>query len=376
MFLSLISALLLATMSAFFLSFSNQLSYQSSSSTLLDQSKELNGDGNFVGQKPTQAEIKKNKKTIASINPQLEISINNFKDLPVNTSKQVSSQAITFSGWLSETNGVEVADTVVKLSSPYRNLYYSTTSDEHGAFLFKGIKAGDHYQMSIENHKSYKPLHIEKISITNDTLPLQIVLEPLKLIPLQGIVVDSYGGYVPKLKLKVRSLVNSLYDTGITTDNFGRFELSEFPVGGVSFSTQSPVFFEVEGIQLSTLNGYGIVVPVNIGMQQISGWVRDQNGLPVATARIILDAESQTNGLTNHSVRTIKTDESGYFQFKNLHLGEHYITVHAKGFLSQELSYDTGTRFDQIYFQLFPGNESQITSETLKLKYSQSGHDL
>ena len=371
MFLSLISALLLATMSVLILSFSNQFSYQPTASKLLDQSKELDNGGNFV-EKPGQVEVKEIWRSTTPIKQQPKTTVNTFKNLWPDTSRQVSSQAIRFTGWLSEINSIGVADTVIKLSSPYKNLYYSTTTDGNGNFLFEGVEAGDHYKISIDNHKNYKPLQMEKMAITANTWPLQIILEPLELMPLEGMVVDSYGGYVPNLRLKIRSLVNSLYDTEITTDNFGRFELPEFPVGEIYFSTQSPVFFEVKGIQLSKLNGYGLVVPVNIGMQQISGWVRDQNGLPVVTARIMLDAESESNGLTHHSVRTITTDNSGYFQFKNLHLGEHYITVYAKGFLSQELSYNTGSRFDQLYFQLIPGNESQITSETLKLKLSQN----
>ena len=136
MFLSLISALLLATMSVLILSFLNQTSSKPATSILLDQSKELNSVDDFVD-KPTQVGIENSENSSTSINQQSEVTVNTFRNLWPNTSKQVSSQAITFSGWLGEINSIGVADTVIKLSSPYKNLYYSTTTDANGNFCLR-----------------------------------------------------------------------------------------------------------------------------------------------------------------------------------------------------------------------------------------------
>ncbi len=389
MFISLISILLLAAVSVLVLSFFSQYFYKSAiptfSNTLL-QSKvevELNQlefdktkfealEDSALTTKPdsVQAEVKKSLEATKQVN---QVSTSSFSSEDrLATLTEPANQAVTLTGWLGETNGTGVANIVINLSSPYQNLYYSTVTDQHGGFLIEGVQVSNYYQLKIEAGKKYKPIYLEKISITNNTLPLYITLQPLNLVPLKGVVVDIYGGYVPNFSIKIHSLVNPLYNKELITDNFGRFALTQFPRGEIYFSTQSPNFFEIKGIDLSESSGHEITVPVDIGMKQISGWVHDKNGLPITAARILLDAESTINGVANHSIRSIITDETGYFEFKHLGQGEHYVAVYAGGFISQELNYNTRSRIDQLYFRLFPGDESLITSETLKLKFKQA----
>ena len=237
-----------------------------------------------------------------------------------------------------------------------------------GNFIFEGVQRGVDYKINIKPSEKYQSIALQNLTITERTSPLYITLEPVNLVNLEGMVVDRHGSPVEKLKFKIRSELNSTYDTNLTSDEFGRFELNKFPMGPLSFTTQAPLYFKVTGIDLSQSITTDIVIPVDVGPHRISGWVRDQHGLPLPGARAMLDAEFNYNGINSTSIRTYVTDEAGYFEFSDLGPGEHYVTVYAKGFINQGMRYDTSAQIEPLYLQLSQWGESLISSESLKLK--------
>ena len=288
--------------------------------------------------------------------------------ISVDMKMEYSSETITVNGWLGETTGANIQAQVIKLISLRETLQYSAISDESGNFSFEGIKRDVEYKVDIKSSENYKRKILENIKITELTSPLYITLESVELVNIEGMVVDRHGGAVRNLSFKLRSDANSIYDTDLKTDDYGRFELQNFPMGDLLFTTQAPKFFKVTGIDLSQIISTDIVIPIDVGPHRISGWISDQHGRPLQGARAILDADFKYNGLNSSSIRTYVTDETGYFEFSSLGPGEHYVTVYAKGYINQGASYDTSTQFDPLYLQLSQWGESMISSESLKLK--------
>ena len=290
----------------------------------------------------------------------------------LNVTMAYSSETVTVNGWVGETNGTSIQGEVVKLISLSEGLYYSAQSDAHGNFSFEGIKRDVNYKVDIRPSENYKKIASEYLTISDHSIPLYITLEPIHLVNIEGAVVDSHGRSVKKLKFKLRSDINSIYDAELMSDEFGRFELPAFPMGLVSFTTESPEYFKVTGIDLSKSAYSNLVIPVDLGPHQLSGWVRNQHGLPLQGARAVLDAEFILNGVHSSSVRTSMTDETGYFEFTSLGPGEHYLTVYAKGYINHGVSYDTSARVDQLYVNLSQWSESMIGSDSLQIKINQA----
>lgn len=288
----------------------------------------------------------------------------------LNTNLSYSAETVTLNGRIGEPAGQAVQGVIIKLSSLQNNLYYSTTSDEKGNFSFEGIKQNVNYQVRVVPSANYQTIELEDIWMAADTPPVNIQLQPVNLLTLDGIVVDRFGGYVPDLKINIRSETNSTYEKEIITDDLGRFELVDFPTGEILFFTLSPKFYKVRGRALSESSAMNMIVPIDVGSRVVSGWVRDENGQPVSNARIMMDAEFKIDNVISSSLLTSNTDATGYFEFDNVGGGEHFIAVYAKGFNNQGVSYNTNSRIDQIYFDLTPGNTSLINSESLKMKFA------
>lgn len=286
--------------------------------------------------------------------------------ISVDVRMALSPETVTVNGWLGETNGTGIPGEIINLSSLTEGLYYSTRSDATGNFSFEGIKRGVSYSVDVKASEKYKNNPIENITITDHGIPVFITLEPISLVNIDGVVIDSYGGSVKNLKFKIRSDINSIYDTQLTSDEHGRFFLPGFPLGKLSFTTESPLFFKVSGVDLSKSRHANLVIPVDVGPHQISGWIRNQYGMPLKAARVVLDAQFKFNGLDSISIRTYVTDESGYFEFSRLGPGEHYVTVYARGFINQGVSYDTSARIDPLYIQLSQWGDTLLSSKSIK----------
>ena len=302
----------------------------------------------------------------------IDPNIPTLDKIQMNARLEYSPKTVTVEGWIGESNGLNIKGEVIRLSSLQENLYYSTVSDEAGNFTFEGIRLDVKYQLKVKPSAKYQAIDMQNITVTSNNAPIHITLEPADLTLVNGVVVDNYGDPVANFKFKIRSEVNSVYDKTLTTDKFGQFELSKFPMGEILFSTESPEFFKVVGLKVSAASYTNLIVPIDVGDYSLSGWVRDQNGRPIADARAVVDAEFNYNSFTSSSIRTSMTNEAGYFEFNKLGAGEHYITIYAKGFINEGVSYNAHKRIDQLYFQLSQWSGSLITSETLKMNMKQA----
>ena len=302
----------------------------------------------------------------------IDPNITTLEKIQMNARLEYSPKTVTVEGWIGESNGLNIKGEVIRLSSLQENLYYSTVSDEAGNFTFEGIRLDVKYQLKVKPSAKYQAIDLQNITVTSNNAPIHITLEPADLTLVNGVVVDNYGDPVANFKFKIRSEVNSVYNKTLTTDKFGQFELSKFPMGEILFSTESPEFFKVVGLNVSAASYTNLIVPIDVGDYSLSGWVRDQNGRPIADARAVVDAEFNYNSFTSSSIRTSMTNEAGYFEFNKLGAGEHYITIYAKGFINEGVSYNAHKRIDQLYFQLSQWSGSLITSETLKMNMKQA----
>ena len=302
----------------------------------------------------------------------VESDIKSENKIAVNVTMAFSSETITVNGWVGESNGTSIKGEVVKLVSLSEGLYYSARSDTAGNIIFEGIERGVNYKVDIRPSEKYKKIASEYLTITDHSMPLFITLEPVSLVNIEGVITDSHGGSVKNLKFNIRSDTNSSYDVQLISDELGRFKLSGFPMGQLSFTTRSPKYFKVTGLDLSQLTYTNLVIPVDVGPHQISGWVRNQHGFPIKDARAVLDAEFKFGGLNSSSIRTYVTDNTGYFEFTDLGPGEHYLTVYAKGFINQGVSYDTSSRVDQLHLVLSQWSDSLTSKEPFKFKIHQA----
>jgi hypothetical protein len=104
----------------------------------------------------------------------------------------------------------------------------------------------------------------------------------------------------------------------------------------MEFLSSAPEYFKINGLTLSDNEYRNLILIVDRGIHQLSGWVSDQNDVAVNRAMVTLDAEIMSDGIQSISIRSKMTDSAGKFHFDQLGDVEHMITIYAKGFDKKE----------------------------------------
>ena len=135
----------------------------------------------------------------------------------------------------------------------------------------------------------------------------------------------------------------------LTTDSSGFYNLERFPAGQVKFSTLAPEYFIASGITLNQNQIRDLILLIDKGSYYLSGWVSDQNGIPLKNARVTLKASFFDGDIGSYSYRSRYTDSAGIFSFADVGNKTHLITVYADGFKTREMMHQFTSPIDEVH---------------------------
>ncbi len=284
------------------------------------------------------------------------VSDSQHSPFEINVALSDHSATTSFNGWIGNNFGQGVAGLTVKITSrgttSLDNLYYAVSTDDYGEFHFEGIRSGVSYKFEVLASEGYPAHVVDGLEVSMQTPRLDLTINKLNLVNVNGMVVDQNLIPIPGLSLTVQNLSTGTPSQEIATDSSGFFSLNQFPAGEVRFSGKVPDFFKIGGITLSNNEFQDLTLIIDRGSRYISGWVSDAGGLPVAQARVTLDAEFEFESYQSYSYRSRRTDTAGRFEFSNLGAIDHVIAVYAKGYQKREIYHSFSADGDFVPIRL------------------------
>lgn len=276
----------------------------------------------------------------------------------LNVTLVASSESVKINGWISNEIGESLPSQKIRIDSwGYEDrepIYQTAVSDEKGEFVFEAVKPDIDYKLEVLSTPVYAPYSIEVLSVTQTPPRLNITLRPLNFIQISGMFVDSAGVPIPNFEIDIKNFSTGTHSRKIVSDSSGFFNLESFPAGEMKFSSWAPEYFKIDGLTLSANEYTNLILTVDRGIHQLSGWVSDRNGVAIERAMVTLDAEILNDGIQSISIRSMVTDSTGRFHFDQLGNVEHMITVHSKGFAKMEQSHRFQSLTNEVHIVLSP----------------------
>jgi hypothetical protein len=286
------------------------------------------------------------------------------KEFETNTSLKLDVKLLeapdstSLDGWIGNDVGSGLVRQKIRITSRsalgFGTIFYVVYSDEKGDFSFEGIKSGIPYKLEVYPTAGYPGFVIDVLNVTQFTPRLNIVLDRLKLVDLKGMVVNREAAPVPDFKMNVENISTRFPVRKLSTDSSGFFNLDSFPTGQIKFSTLAPEYFIISGITLSENESQNLILMIDKGSNYLSGWVSDQNGIPLKNARVTLDANFLDGDIESYSYRSRYTDTAGTFSFTDVGNSTHLITVYADGFKSRQMTHQFTSPTDDIHITVIP----------------------
>ena len=259
-------------------------------------------------------------------------------------------------GWIGNQNGEGIAAQKVRITShgglSLGNILYVVSSDERGDFSFEGVRSGLTYRLEVLPSAQYSRYMDDFVEVSHNTPFLKVILASIDLVDISGMVVGSAGVPVPNFEIHARNTTTNSLVRMATSDSSGFFKLERFPSGEVQFSTTSPDYFKITGVTLAPDETRSVNLVIDKGIHYLSGWVSDQNGVPVENARVTLDAEIRSGIALSISYRSKITNRTGSFSFAGLGNETHVITVYTKDFTRKEISHRFKSPSEEIHIIL------------------------
>jgi hypothetical protein len=221
-------------------------------------------------------------------------------------------------------------------------------------FSFEGVKPGAVYRLTVFATKNYPHYTNEKFTVTADSAQTNITLESFKFVHIDGMVVNSNDISIPDFEIYINNLTTGTHVEKIRSDSSGFFSLQSFPAGVVSLTTPGPDYIKIAGLKLKEGEYKNLMLLVDKGSHYLSGWVSDDNGMPLAQIRITLDSKIITDSVESSSYRVRATDSSGNFTFANIGGGVHRLSVDAYGFKREEIIHQFDSLTDEVHITLSP----------------------
>jgi len=264
--------------------------------------------------------------------------------------------SIKVDGWIGNDIGASLEGLKIQISSRDKfgvvRVFYTTFSDDRGFFTFEGIKSGDLYRLTVLSPPEYLYYVDENFSVSHNTPQINIVLETLEFIDIDGMIVNSKSEPVANFEIYISNTTTGTHARKIVTDSSGFFSLRKFPAGEVILSTQGPEYFKIKGLILAPNEYRNLRLLVDKGDHYLLGWVSDENGIPLAKALVTINSEILAGSIQYLSYRVGGTDSAGNFNFDSLGGGAHSITVEAPGFKRKEMIYRFESQTDKIHIPL------------------------
>jgi hypothetical protein len=266
--------------------------------------------------------------------------------------------SVTVNGWIGNDFGAGLESVKIEMvpanTQGEDGIYLTVLSGETGIFSLEGIKPGFRYNLSAYATPEYSSYLNTNFVVAQNPRQLIIILDSLKLIDINGMIVNREGTPIPDFEMYMTNISTGTHVQKLVSDSSGFFSLFNYPVGEVSFSTRGPEYYKITGLTLSESTYHTLMLVVDKGNHYLSGWVSDGSGVAVEKASVYLDSTIQNGTIEYSSYRPKSTDQAGRFYFDNVGSGEHKILVLASGFDRQEIIHHFETQTDEIHITLTP----------------------
>ena len=271
--------------------------------------------------------------------------------IKLDVSLSEANDTTSIHGWIGNDIGEGIAVQKIRITS--RGLtQYVVSSDERGDFSFEGVRSGLTYRLEVFPGAQYSRYLYDSVEVTHNTPFIKVILTSINLVDINGMVVSSAGVPVPDFEINVRNTTTNSLVRMVSTDSSGFFKLDRFPAGELLFSTAYPEYFKITGVTLAPNETRSLNLVIDKGTHYLSGWVSDQNGVPVDNAKVTLDAEINRGTTKSLSFRSRITNSVGAFSFADLGNETHVITVYAQDFKRKAISHRFESPSEEIHITL------------------------
>jgi len=268
--------------------------------------------------------------------------------------------SVRLSGWVGNDAGVALEAVRVELTALETgngdNFYLTVFTDAYGNFSLEGAGAGERYRLSVKPAPEYQGYQDNDFVVSPNPQQINIVLNSLKLVDIDGMILNPESAPIPNFELQVRNVTTGIHTRKIVSDASGFFSLKDFPLGAISLTSHlassGAEYFKISGLTLSNDEYRNLVLIVDKGNHHLSGWVSDENGTGVAKAMVTMTAKLQDGSIEYFSYRSQSTDRAGRFAFSNVGGGEHQLSVYANGFDNHDLVHHFDVQSDEIQLSL------------------------
>lgn len=267
-------------------------------------------------------------------------SKNTEVELNVELEWEPNASRVAVSGQITGPTGEPVSAATVWLSSAEFRAYEKTRSDDLGEYHFKSIKTGDAYTLGVDPRDNYTAFRSDRLSIGPGDLEFDVNLEATEFSNLSGTVTDLDGVPLRGFSLWARSMdMGSHPLISVHTDSTGQFRLAQIPSGTIKLESRSQPWLEATGIVLKPGESRQVEVPLDWGQHWLLGQVVDDQGDPVARAKVVLRWTQNFLDVSSASRREVMSDQGGFFALSNLNAQNYILTVQASGYLSSRVQY-------------------------------------
>lgn len=297
--------------------------------------------------------------------PRETIQVQNFVDqrtmeFTVESEKAVESNIptgdTTIHGWVGNVSGAGLPGIEIMLESRGFDgeeiTVHDAVSNQRGEFFFDQLVPGRQYRLEIKAVADYAGFSLDSVTTGSSDKPGNIMLEPVELIDIDGMIVDTDQAPVANFELSVRNLDLEYPDRIITSDSSGYFKLAAFPAGALRIATNASDYYRIKGLELKPDEYRNLTLVIDRGNYYLSGWVSDNNDAPLHGAQVTLKSAFAGDGYHSFSYRSTVTDENGSFAFAELGGNKLTIGVYAQGFQTHVQQYEFKSFADNLRISL------------------------
>lgn len=249
-------------------------------------------------------------------------------------------------------DGQPVARKTVQLYSPQSQQRYHATSNIDGRFIMTAVEADERYELLVAGGGGYAAYMQPNVAVSQDGLELELMLVAENDRTLAGRMVNLNGTPIPNFSLIARAAQPPFQSMRVTSDAGGNFVLRNPPQSPLVFESQSIPHLHVSGVQVPARTEQTVSLTLDIGRDEIYGFVVDANGEPVTVPNVVVSWQHSQNGVNSSSTRRATADSQGGFTFRELGPGVHTIIVNATGYKPARVDHDAATQGYEFVIRL------------------------
>jgi len=268
--------------------------------------------------------------------------------------------SVRLSGWIGNDGGIALAGVRIELTAVETdagdNFFLTVFTDANGNFDLEGVGVGERHRLSVKPAPEYQGYQDNDFVVSPNPERINIVLNSLKLVDIDGMILNPEAAPIPDFELQVSNITTGIHTSKIVSDASGFFSLRHFPLGEISLTSRlasrGAEYFKISGLTLTDNEYRNLILIIDKGSHQLSGWVSDDNGIGVAKAMVTMTATMRDGSVEYFSYRSQSTDDSGRFTFSNVGGGEHQLSVYANGFDNHARIHRFDAQSDKIQVSL------------------------